>query len=219
MATEKFGQIVWQIIQDCTGAYNLHDNLRVVGANDEEHDENLERVMRRLEESGLTLNYDKCEIGVNSMNYMGDVLSEEGLKVSSECVKAIVEAPAPQNPSEVRSFLGSVQLCSKFIPNVATISSPLWDLTTKHVKWKWGVKEATSFQEIKDRLTHAPVMAYFRQGAETRLTTGASPVGVGEILEQKQEDGSYRPIYYASRKLSKVEMRYSQFEREALAVR
>ena len=62
-------------------------------------------------------------------------------------------------------------------------------------------------------------MAYHRQGATTRLTTDASPVGVGAILEQKQQDGTYRPIYYASRKLSKVEARYSQFEREALAFR
>lgn len=62
-------------------------------------------------------------------------------------------------------------------------------------------------------------MAYHRQGAPTRLTTDASSVGIGAILEQEQEDGSYRPIYYASRKLSKVEKRYSQFEREALAVR
>ncbi|XP_068687747.1 uncharacterized protein [Montipora foliosa] len=62
-------------------------------------------------------------------------------------------------------------------------------------------------------------MAYHRQGAPTRLTTDASSVGIGAILEQEQEDASYRPIYYASRKLSKVEKRYSQFEREALAVR
>lgn len=55
MGTEKFQQIVWQIIQDCPGAYNLHDDLRVVGANDEEHDGNLERVMRKLEESGPTM--------------------------------------------------------------------------------------------------------------------------------------------------------------------
>ena len=88
MATEKFQQIVWQIIQDCPGAYNLHDDLQVVGANGEEHNKNLERVMCRLQESGLTLNYDKCEIGVDSMIYMGDVLSGEGLKVSSEHVKA-----------------------------------------------------------------------------------------------------------------------------------
>lgn len=61
-------------------------------------------------------------------------------------------------------------------------------------------------------------MAYHRQGSSIRLTTDALPVGIGAILEQEQEDGSYRPIYYASRKLSKVEKRYSQFEREALAV-
>ena len=136
MATEKFQQIVWQIIQDCPGAYNLHDDLRVVGANDEEHDENVKRVMCKLEESGLTLNYDKCKIGVGSMIYMGDVLSGEGLKVkvSSKRVKAIVEAPAPQTPSEERSFLGSMQFCSKCIPNFATVSSQLWDLTAKDIK-------------------------------------------------------------------------------------
>ena len=61
-------------------------------------------------------------------------------------------------------------------------------------------------------------MAYHRQGASIRLTTDALPVGIGAILEQEQEGGSYRRIYYASRKLSKVEKRYSQFEREALAV-
>lgn len=61
-------------------------------------------------------------------------------------------------------------------------------------------------------------MAYHRQGTSIRLTTDALPVGIGAILEQEQEDGSYRPIYCASRKLSKVEKRYSQFEREALAV-
>ena len=86
-------------------------------------------------------------------------------------------------------------------------------------KWRWGPKQNEAFNEIKDLLVLAPVMAYHRQGAPTRLTTDASPVGIGAILEQKQEDETYRPIYYASRKLSKVEQRYSQFEREALAVR
>ena len=61
-------------------------------------------------------------------------------------------------------------------------------------------------------------MAYHKKGAPICLTTDTSPVGISAILEQEQEDGSYRPIYYASRKLSKDEKRYSQFEREALAV-
>ena len=66
MATEKFQQIVWQVIKGCPGAYNLYDDLQVVGADDKEHDKNLDRVMCKLEESGLTLNYDKCDIGVSA---------------------------------------------------------------------------------------------------------------------------------------------------------
>ena len=86
-------------------------------ANENEHEANLERVMTKLQDNGITYNYDKCKIGVLTKNYLGDVLSGEGLKVSDERVKAIVEAPAPQKQSEVRSFLRSVQFCAKFIPN------------------------------------------------------------------------------------------------------
>ena len=125
MATEKFQQIIWQVIKDCPGAYNIHDDLRVVGANDKQHNENLERVMQKLEEHGLTLNYEKCEVGVSSMVYMGDVLSGEGLKISDRRVEAIVKSPPPRNQSEVKSFLGSTQFCAKFIPSFASFSSPL----------------------------------------------------------------------------------------------
>ena len=219
MATEKFQQLIWQILKDCPGAYNLHDDVRVVGRDHKEHDGNLDKVMRKFEEHGLTLNYEKCVIGAKSMEYMGEVLTGEGLQVSEKRVEAIVDAPIPQNPSEVRSFLGSAQFCAKFIPGFSTISSPLWDLTSTGKSWKWGTKEEEAFEQIKKLLTNAPVMAYFAKDAKTRLVTDASPVGLGAVLEQQQEDGSYRPVYYASRKLSNVEKRYSQFEREALAVR
>ena len=212
-------QIVWQRIEDCPGAHNIHDDLQVVGADEKEHDENLDRVMHKLEQNGLTLNYHKCEIGVQSMTYKGDVPSGEGLKVSSERVKAITQAPRPQNQSEMRSFLGSVQFCAKFIQGFATISRPLWDLTHQGAEWKWTEREEGAFQELKTKLTQAPVMAYYTQCAKTRVTTDASPVGLGAILERQQEDGLYRPVYYASRKLNTVKRRYSQFEREALGVR
>ena len=79
MATEKFQQLIWQILKDCPGAFNLHDDVRVVGRDDREHDENLNRVIYKFEENGLTLNYDKCVIGAKSMIYMGEVLTGEGL--------------------------------------------------------------------------------------------------------------------------------------------
>ena len=219
MATEKFQNLIWQVLKDCPGTHNLHDDILVVGKDEREHDRNLEKTLQKLEECGLTLNYDKCLIGVNSMSYMGEILSSDGLQLSKERVKAIAEAPDPKNQFEVRSFLGSVQFCAKFIPQFATISAPLWDLTSKNAKWKWGSKEAAAFSQIKHLLTCAPVMAYYNQNAKTRITTDASPVGLGAIIEQEQPDGHFRPVYYASRKLSKTEQRYSQFEREALAVK
>lgn len=219
MATEKFQQIIWQIFKDCPGTHDIHDDIRVVGTSEEEHDERLNEVMKKLEESGLTLNYDNCQIGVSSMEYLGNVLTDKGLQVSDDKGKAIAQAPRPKDQSELRSFLGLVQYCARFIPSFAIIASPLWDLTKAHAKWKWGTAEKNAFQAVQRHLTQAPVMAFFKQGAETRITTDASPVGIGAVLEQKQEDGQYRPVHYASRKLTPPESRYSQFEREALAVK
>ena len=99
--------------------------MRVVVRDHKEHDENLDKVMSKFEEHSLTLNYEKCVIGAKSMEYMEDVLTGEGLQVSKKRVEAIVDAPKPQNQSEVRSFLGSAQFCDKFIPGLSTISSLL----------------------------------------------------------------------------------------------
>ena len=219
MATQKFQQIIGQIVSDCPGVCNLHDDIRIAGRSEEELYERLDRVLMKLQEHGLTLNFGKCAINVQSMTYMGYVISDQGLKVSDDKVKAVVNAPRPQNQAEMRSFLGLAQFCAKFVPNFAIISSPLWDLTCATNKWKWTDKEESAFNEVKKRLTCAPVMAFYKQDAETRIVTDAAPIGLGAILEQKQEDGHYRPVYYASRKLNKVEQRYSQFEREALGVR
>ena len=92
-----------------------------------------------------------------------------------------------------------------------------WDLTCTGKSWKWGNKEEEAFEEIKKLSTNAPVMA-LPKDPKTHLVTDASPVGLGADLEQQQEDGSYRPVYIASRKLTNLEKRYFQFERETLAV-
>ena len=218
MATEKFQLIISQVIKGCPGAYNMSDGIIIVGGNQAEHDERLTRVVQKLGEWGLTLNGSKCQTNMPSITYMGHVLSDRGLHVAKDKVKAIVEAPRPKDAGETRSFLGLAQFCAKFIPQFATITCPLWELTHDKAEWKWTQVEEDAFNQVKQCLTKAPVMAYFTTGAKTRVITDASPVGLGAILEQQQPDGTYRPVYYASRKLTKTEMRYSQFERGALGV-
>ena len=125
MATEKFQHIIWRILKDCPGTHNIHDDIPVVGTSEEEHDERLNEVMKNLEESGLTLNYNKCQIGGSSMEYLGNVLTDKGFQVSNDKAGAILQAQRPKDQSELQSFLSLVQYCSRVIPSFAIIASPL----------------------------------------------------------------------------------------------
>lgn len=119
--------------------------------------------------------------------------------------------------NQLASLLGMANYCSRFIKDFASISAPLRTLTRKDAQLEWGPDQAAALRAIKDGLTSDTTMSYFDPNKETELTINASPVGLGAILYQKVK-GERRTIAYASRALSDVEKRYSQTEREALAV-
>ena len=108
--------------------------------------------------------------------------------------------------------------CNKFIKDYSTISEPIRRLTCKGETFVWGNEQDRAFKKLKEALVNAKTIAFFNPKADTRLIVDASPVGLGGILVQRQKDGNYKPIYYGSRALTDVETRYSQTEREALAV-
>ena len=137
--------------------------------------------------------------------------------MAADKVKAVVEAREPESVSEVRSFLGLLNYSGRFIPDLATLSEPLRRLTKKDVEFQWGPEQAEAFQRLKNELARAEILGYYDKDAETRVITDASPVGLGAVLAQKQQ-GEFRVIMYASRSLTEVERRYSQTEREALAI-
>ena len=120
---------------------------------------------------------------------------------------------APENVSEVKSLLGMAQYVSRYVPEYATITAPLRALTKKETPWQWSDEQQDAFDKLKDSLTKSHVMSYFNPAQETKVIVDASPVGLGGILAQ---DGKI--ISYASRALSDVESRYSQTEREMLAI-
>ena len=109
--------------------------------------------------------------------------------------------------------------CSKFIPNFSTLSEPLRKLTVRNAKFCWKKREQNAFDNIKSALTSNTVMAYFDQTKQTELITDASPWGLSAILAQKTTThDDCRVVAYASRSLSEIERKYSQTEREALAI-
>ena len=103
------------------------------------------------------------------------------------------------------------------MPDVASVAKPIQELTRKGVTFKWGEEQQTAFQDLKNLITQAETLAYFRADCRTRIIADASPVGLGAVLTQ-QQGGTWRVVSYASRSLTDVERRYSQTEKEALAL-
>lgn len=167
--------------------------------------------------TGLRLNADKCALGVSELKFLGHIISADGIKPDPEKIKAISEAPVPQDQAQLRSFLGSITYLTQFVRNLATVISPLRKLTQKGVAWRWGKDESKSFQEVKRLLVQIPCLAHYSLKAETKLVVDASPVGLGCVLLQRI-DSRWQRVSYASRSLTETEMRYSQIEREAIAV-
>ena len=195
-----------------------HDDIIVYGCTQEEHDRNLERVLQRLDELNLTLKKEKCIFSVPKLVFSGFTLSGEGISPDVTKVDAVRNFKTPESVADVRSFLGLVNYCSRFIRDYSTLTDPLRDLTKKHTKWKWTAEHQDAFDKLKDALTSSEVLAFYNPNAETKLIVDTSGVGLGAILCQKQDDDSFRPVSYASRASDDVEQRYSQTEREALSV-
>ena len=110
-----------------------------------------------------------------------------------------------------------VGFSARFIPNFSTLAEPLRAISRQGVPFVWSNEQEESFKELKRQLASAPVLAYFDKDAHTRVIADASPVGLGAVLVQ-EKNGESRAVCYASRSLSQVERRYSQTEKEALAL-
>ena len=216
-ATEQYQYEIQRVLAGLEGAQNISDDIIIHAADRETHDERLHAVLKRLQASGLTLNPKKCEFHLSEITFMGILISEKGIGPTAERIKALAEAREPETASEVRSFLGLVNFSARFIPNLATMSDPLRQLTKKNVPFNFGQKEKDSFKKLKDVLLESSTLAFYDKNAETRVITDASPVGLGGVLIQKHDD-QWTIVSYASKSLSDCERRYSQTEKEALGV-
>ena len=216
-AAELFQNHIAEAIASVPNALNTSDDILIYGKSQEEHDEALKSVLQQLKDRHLTLNSSKCQFNKESIEFYGFVFGKDGMSPEAKKVEAVQKMSTPTTAKEVRSFLGLTNYVSRFIPQYANITKPLRDLTKKNIKWTWTNQEETAFQTLKTLLTKHTKMAYFNPKARTEIVVDASPFGLGAILTQ-QIGAENHIIAYASRALTDVESRYSQIEREALAV-
>ncbi|XP_063370633.1 uncharacterized protein K02A2.6-like [Cydia amplana] len=193
------------------------DDVIITGSDTETHIDNLVKVFERLQAYGLRVKKEKCAFFAKSINYLGHVISEDGIHTCPEKVKAIEAAPAPRNVSELRAFIGMVMYYAKFVGNVSSIMAPLYNLLKSGVKFVWDRECQAAFQEIKRALGSSQVLTHYSEELPLILTCDASGVGVASVISHITEHGE-RPVAYASRTLTAAERAYAQIDREALAI-
>lgn len=216
---EIFTNFMNEIFAGTVGAIVYLDDILIWGRSKDEHDSRLNTVLNILKANNLSLNENKCHFNQEVVDFVGLRVSKDGVSVSPERTEAILKCRAPNNVTELKSFLGMISYVAKFIRNHKELMEPLEKLL-KTGEFKWGAEQDLAFKLIKGKLAHADTLKFFSNDPKVRtiLTVDASPTGVGACLVQIGEDGIVRPICFAGRRLSATERNYPQPQREALAV-
>ncbi|KAK3740432.1 hypothetical protein QZH41_004600 [Actinostola sp. cb2023] len=217
-ASEIFQKAIEEAVQGIEGARNISDDIIVFGKQQDDHDNALRAVLQRMRDNNLTANPDKCLFNQSSIDFFGHHFSSEGISADDKKISSLINSSHPKNANEARSLLGFAQYLARFIKDFASISAPIRQLTHKDAKWVWGPDQQHAFASLKASMAAPEVMKYFDPLLKTELIVDASPVGLGAILAQVTRDQGRNVVAYASRSLTDCESRYSQTEREALAV-
>ena len=157
---------------------------------------NLLLVLKRLDETGLKLNNEKCKFFNALVVYLGHKIDREGLYPTEEKVRAIQDAPHQTNVKEHRAWLGLINYYGRFLCNPSTTLAPLHVLLRQETKWQWGKDQNEAFGAAKNLLQSDSLLVHFDQDKPILLACDASPHGVGAVLSHQMPDASERPIAY-----------------------
>ena len=185
------------------------DDVLTTGSEEDDHFDNLEKVLVELEKAGAKVNLKKCRFFVPEDLYIGFIISEKGIRNTPEKVKAIKEIPEPTCVKQVHA---------RFIPNMSAIAQPLYKLLEKRGKWQWTDIQRDAFRTLKEKLTESPILCTNDPKLPVLLACDASNYGIGAVILHQFPDGKERPIAFVSRTLNKHEISYSQIDKEGAAV-
>ena len=161
----------------------------------------LKQVFSRLAKHNVQFSGPKCQSLKDKVKYMGHILSKQGISpVKSKAkAKAIQQAPRPADVSQLRSFLGMINYYSKFIPDFSSKLHPLYELLSNKTKWFWSESCEAAFLWAKEVLSTDQVLVHYDASKPLILSVDAVPHGIGAVLSHRLEDGSDKPVEYASR--------------------
>jgi len=220
-AAQTFQRFIDEVLRDFDFCYAYLDDILIASSSEEEHIKHLRTLFGRLQEYGVVINPAKCVFGQPEVEFLGYWVTGEGTRPLPERVKAIQEYPEPRTARDLRRYLGMLNFYRRFLPRAAEILTPLNDFLLGNIKGKarvaWTPQARQAFNDSKEKLARAALLAHPGAGAELALFTDASEQSVGAALQQRCDDG-WGPLAFFSKKLSPAETKYSAFDRELLAI-
>ena len=206
-----------QVLQGVPDTQCILDDVIITGKTDKEDLENLEKLLKRLQDAGLKANKEKCEF-FREFSSVDMRLTAKVSTKTQEKIEAVVNAPRPENVSQLRSFLGLVNYYNRFLPNASTVLHPLHQLLEQDSEWQWTEPCEEAFTEAKRMTTSEQVLTHYDPALPVGRACDASSTGIGAVLSHVMPDGSERPVAFAFRSLTKTERKYAQIDKEALSI-
>ena len=217
-APAVFQQAMDIVLQGLPGVVCYLNDIIITGKDKQEHLNNLEQVLSRVQEYGFLVRKEKCFFMQDSVEYLGHIVSKNGIQILPKKVEAIVEMPQPKDQKDLRAFLGMGNHYGKFMSNLSDLCATLNGLLQKTAKWRWSKECEETVHKIKDKLGSAKGLVHFNPSLPIVLAADASSVSIGAVIFHRYPDGTEKAIAHASKTLTLSEKNYSQIEREALAL-
>ncbi len=202
------------------GVIPIFDDILIYGVGETkaaaiaDHDQQIIALLERCRSKGIKLNKEKCKFRLPEVTFMGNVISEEGLKPDPAKLQGVKEMPTPTSKQDVKRLLGMVNYLQKFAPNLSAATAPMGELLKEQNQFLWDNDiQGRSFEQVKQIISEAPVLKYFDPKADTELQYDASDKGLGACLMQEGQ-----PAAYASRAMTDAGVNYAQIEKELLVV-
>ena len=200
------------------------DDILIYSATPEKHWDHVREVLERLRQYKLYGNLKKCEFSTTKVEFLGFIVSTEGVSMDAERVRTVRDWPRPQSYREVQVFLGFANFYRRFIHHYSDITAPLSGLLKGSKEGKktgpleWSESAEQAFQSLREVFSSAPLLRHFNPSRKLRLETDASEFAIAGILSQPDDEGNYRPIAFWSRKMIPAEQNYEVHDQELLAI-
>jgi hypothetical protein len=206
----------WGLINKCVVVYL--DDVTVYSKNREEHIQHLTQIFERCRKYGISLNPKKTIFGVEEGKLLGHIISQAGIHIDPERIKAIAQLPLPHNKKAMQSFFGQINFVRKFTPDFVEIIKPLQKMIHKDAEFKWDDERKGAFSNIKAAISRAPVLRSPDFNRDFFLYTFASDQSLAAVLTQKDDDNNEAPVSFMSTNIQGVELNYPAIDKQAYAV-